>query len=343
MLTFSVAFPNLEPCRPSFVRPSVTVHMLFGTPFANLFELSVFFSPATATEDEPMVPKVWSAIDDFQLKEGVQSRVIFPSMVKSGTWSVRWTASELQARWRAVLYDPLIADEAARHIASVKEKRRRAKFSDSELKLLEKVKTPEFEGYVALFEQNRQVWHPSRTLSMIEAQGKTIKRAAGFDENAPVLKKSSARLKVEAPPKTPRSSTSKKPQEEAIVIPSPPKHHPADKYHWSDHPHVLAVLVGERIMYEVTTTPVIIGRRALTTPGDQELHVNLADEGDASRISRSQAIIEMDSNHSFTIRQTGKATTLMGEVDLRDKGSVPLPDRCTLVFSQIEMEWIAKP
>jgi hypothetical protein len=232
-----------------------------------------------------------------------------------------------------LLYDPEISDQAARYFASNTEKKRRSKWTDAELKLMDRCKEPNFEGFRSLLEHNRPIFHPTRTVKLLESYGKGVMKAAEMETTGKKAPKTTATRKA-----TGKKTKSTKDQpvlfDEEISL---------DKFPWTSHPDIKALIVGTKINYEVRSVPIFIGRRA-ANPSEQELHVNLAEEGDAGKISRHQATIDIDpATKKFTITQVGKATTAIDELDLRDQGPVTLPQHCELIFSNLHLEWIERP
>lgn len=257
-------------------------------------------------------------------------------MCKSGIWSVRWAASELQTRWREVLYDETIAAEAAAHMWSVEAHGRKPRWNDSETKALEQAKSESFEDVLHCFEQHRAAWHPTRTLAQVAKRVKELKRALTREEGGKKAKP--AAPTAEAPPKRERAKRG-----EAVPTVVTPQS-ALTKYPWNEHVDVLGILVGENVVFEIRETPAIIGRKAVAADAsDQALHVNLSDEGDASTISRAQAVIDVDASYRYTIEQKGKATTSINGKDLRDAGPIVLAPRSTLQFTNIGLTWIPRP
>lgn len=257
-------------------------------------------------------------------------------MCKSGIWSVRWAASELQSRWREVLYDETISAEAAAHMWSVEAQGRKPRWNDSETKVLEQAKSDSFEDVLHLFEQNRAAWHPTRSLAQVEKRVKELKRAQNREEGG---KKSKATASVaEAPVKRERAKRG----ETAPKVVTPQM--ALTKYPWNEHVDVLGILVGEKVIFEIRETPATIGRKSVAaSASDQDLHVNLSDEGDASTISRAQAVIDVDASYRYTIEQKGKATTSINGKDMRDAGPIVLTPRSNLQFTHIGLTWIPRP
>jgi hypothetical protein len=324
-------------------------------------------------EDRKEHLKRMGPMDDILVFQAIQSRLTFPAASKYGNWSAKWTGSDLQARWHAMIYDEETAESAAKAIAGFSEKKRRTKWTESELKLMERAADANFEGFAALFEQNRQVWHPMRTLNMVASQARQVARsvastaavAESAPEHATLASKSSIRAKPN-PSKTPSAattattssskrksstvsnSTSSDPTSTSTphIIPeeTSSEPHPIETYRWTDHPGVLGVVHGEKIVFEVKEFPVIIGRKAVAAPTEQVLHINLSDEGDASKISRSQAVINIHSSKKYmTLEQLGKAMTTIDDQSIKDQGAVHLPERCSLGFSNLTLEWMERP
>lgn len=294
------------------------------------------------TEDDKPATKTWEAADDYQLKEGIQSRLVFQSMCKSGIWSVRWAASELQARWRDVLYDDTISAEAASNMWSTPHLGRKPRWSESETKVMEAAKSDSSENYIILFEQHREAWHPTRTLAQVEQRMRELKRALNREDGG----KKGAKASAETSPPAKRS---KRGEAASAAVPASAAPKPVtpqtalNKYPWNDNVDVIGILVGENTVFEIRETPALIGRKPVKPTADQELHVNLADEGDASTISRVQAVIDVDASYRYTVEQKGKATTSVNNRDLRDAGAIPLLPRAQLQFTNISLTWIPRP
>lgn len=279
-------------------------------------------------------------------------------MCKSGIWSVKWAASELQSRWREVLYDEKVAIEAAEHMWSIVSQARKPRWSDSETKVLEQAKNDSTESAVVLFEKHREVWHPTRTLGQVEKRLKDLKRALHKEEGASGAAPSAAGKKSGRAARgdsnhdstsTPSSKRGKKGSEAASPSASTAPNSsisPAvarKSYPWQAHQDVLGILVGDNFVFELREMPAIIGRKAVNPSADQALHVNLSDEGDASTISRTQALIDSPAPGLFTFEQKGKATTSIDGRDLRNTGPVTLNANATLQFTNLSLTWIPRP
>lgn len=304
-------------------------------------------------EQEKPAAKVWTAADYFQLKEGIQSRLAFASMCKSGMWSVRWTPTELQAKWREVLYDEKVAAEAAAKIAGMPATTRRPRWNEAELRVFEQLAGPNAESAIKLFEDNRATWHPTRTLEQVERKMNEINKPkrgkAAKDENdsfTPTPKRSGRQRAASAssPPSSSNDAEddvshklSKRKSEEQLITPQKA----LKQYPWEAHPDVIAILVGSRAVFEVKELPCIIGRKAVNDPS-QKLHIDLSDEGDATKISRSQALIDKNAENKFIIKQTGKALTMVEDADLRDGEAVLLANRAVVTFSSFDFTWIER-
>jgi hypothetical protein len=407
--------------------------------------------------------KAWLPIDDFLLLRGIQAGTSLRELGRYGPWSANRTPIELYERWAQALYDEQTSAKMAQAFITHNKTLRRSELTPAEAKVLERVKNPDFPGLEAFFDQNRNVWHPSRTVADIELHSQSILRGAASSAHRPhETRKAKPKQSEDGKRGTPLnskkstpngSSRREKPEnceadamEETIRTPkamSPPREverrskrsnpspdpndqmsMPSDshrmeevllspqvdstqwavekpksaskratphskgtsatpevfsieevvtkasagfapheeegvhaglemasmtpeeritQYRWADHPGVFAVIYGQKIFYEVREVPIIIGRKATAaTAPEQNLHINLSEEGEASKISRSQAIIDKMGGN-FTLKQLGKATTLVDGVNAKSTEPIPIPEHATLTFSALQLEWIANP
>lgn len=245
-------------------------------------------------------------------------------------------------------------------------KRRKPDWSDGELALMNTAIKPDFEGAEKLVLSHRTVFLPSRTISLVDASCRRIKNKAlkaTADDSAkqtapvrPTRKAAAVSLADQTPPTVvdlddqppppaapaKRSKVTVKRTAKAAAAVLPPAPLDFNTYTWDAHPDTLAIIYGKSVFYEVTSTPVIIGRKAKES-ANQILQVNLADEGDASTISRHQATIDRNAKGRFTITQVGKATTMVAStIAVRDEENA-LPASCELVFSGIPLQWHTRP
>jgi len=67
---------------------------------------------------------------------------------------------------------------------------------------------------------------------------------------------------------------------------------------------MLALLRGHHLRYEMKSKEILLGR----TTGESVVDVDLAEEGDASKVSRKQALIKLKRDGEFYIHNIGRAT-----------------------------------
>ncbi|XP_047342585.1 uncharacterized protein LOC124946069 [Impatiens glandulifera] len=89
----------------------------------------------------------------------------------------------------------------------------------------------------------------------------------------------------------------------------------------------LAVLYGRHIKYFIRKREVLLGR---TTTDHCRVDIDLSKEGKASKISRRQAIIRMDEDGSFTMKNLGNGQVFVNGKQVAPKQTANLPSNCLI-------------
>lgn len=83
---------------------------------------------------------------------------------------------------------------------------------------------------------------------------------------------------------------------------------------------------GTKLLYYIEKNETLIGRGTK----DNIVDINLAIEGDASKISRKQAIISFNEQTQWTFKNIGKPNAMVNSVVVESNQTVSMSDQCII-------------
>jgi len=296
----------------------------------------------------------WKAIDDLALINGVQQTSDLGSVFKGVKFSCHFTLAEIQERWYALLYDPVIsklAMEAIRNLPQevVHRVNKATPFSREEEDVIAKCglksTTPNVESshFEKILTSNASIFHPSRTARSLLIHWQYMKQYSLLpDQSVQPLPR----------PETAQHILNFHDGEDQVVdseLLDPPdarlnqemmlvdriakreiRRLEAEVSKWqivveqvTGQPtadfdnQTLAVLRGRLVRYLMRSREISVGRATAELTVD----VDLTLEGPASKVSRKQAIIKLTNSGDFHLANEGKRPVMvngnavvMGEV-----------------------------
>ncbi|XP_023687051.1 microspherule protein 1 isoform X1 [Paramormyrops kingsleyae] len=275
----------------------------------------------------------WKPADDLLLINAVLQTTDLTSVHLGVKFSCRFTLREIQERWYALLYDPVISKlawQAMRQlhpeaIASIQSK---ALFSQAEEALLAKISSnsqPKQEVFQELLNKHPGVFYPSRTPKSLMLHWQLLKQYYLLEDQSvqplpkgdQVLNFSDAEQLVdEAKLKDSRdevlehelmiSDRHQKREIRQLEQELPRWQVLVDSITGMNSPdfdnQTLAALRGRMVRYLMRSREITLGRATK----DKQIDVDLSLEGPAWKISRKQGIIKLKNNGDFFIANEGR-------------------------------------
>nr|XP_009858851.1 microspherule protein 1-like [Ciona intestinalis] len=275
----------------------------------------------------------WKPTDDIMLIDSVE-QVQDLALVHLGVkFSCHFTLEEVQERWYALLYDPVISALAKqamkalpREVAHVAHQK--ALFSKAEEEILSKILTsalPSTESFEEILNSNATVFHQSRTPAALEKHWNLMKQHHLLeDQVVQPLPQGDHILSFSDAEDMLDDQELSAPRDEAVdhemrisdrkqkrEIKQLEEEIPRWEYLVSSvtgvptqelDQHTVAVLRGRLVRYLMRSKEITIGRSTEFVTVD----IDLSLEGPASKISRRQGTIKMKSNGDFVFANEGK-------------------------------------
>ncbi|KAL0978268.1 hypothetical protein UPYG_G00168200 [Umbra pygmaea] len=275
----------------------------------------------------------WKPSDDLLLINAVLQTTDLTSVHLGVKFSCRFTLREIQERWYALLYDPVISKlawQAMRqlHPEAVAAIQSKALFSQSEEALLAKVASssqPKLEVFQELLSNHPSVFYPSRTAKSLLVHWQLLKQYYLLEDQSvqplpkgdQVLNFSDAEQLVDdAKLKESRdevlehelmiSDRHQKKEIRQLEQELPRWQVLVDSITGMNSPdfdnQTLAALRGRMVRYLMRSREITLGRATK----DKQIDVDLSLEGPAWKISRKQGIIKLKNNGDFFIANEGR-------------------------------------
>ncbi|KAG1712154.1 Microspherule protein 1 [Nymphon striatum] len=267
----------------------------------------------------------WKAADDLMLIIAVQQTNDLQSVHRGVKFSCKFTLQEIQERWYALLYHPVISKMAVNgmkqlHSEIVNNIKSKCLFSKQEEKLLINIPstpTPEIEKFQELLNSNPDVFYPSRTAKSLYSHWTLLKQNQLLTDQTVqplprgdnVLNFSDAEDYINDSELQYMSMVDRRVKKEIRTLESEiPRWRVllenvtgcVSSPDFDDQ--TVAVLRGRLVRYLMRSREITLGRQAK----DNLVDVDLSLEGPAWKISRKQGIIKLDSNGDFFICNEGK-------------------------------------
>ncbi|XP_046731496.1 microspherule protein 1 isoform X1 [Silurus meridionalis] len=281
----------------------------------------------------------WKPTDDLLLINAVLQTTDLSSVHLGVKFSCRFTLREIQERWYALLYDPVISKlawQAMRqlHPEAIAAIQSKALFSQGEEALLAKISSnsqPKLEVFQDLLNKHPNVFYPSRTAKSLLVHWQLLKQYYLLDDQSvqplpkadQVLNFSDAEQMVDdSKLKDSRDEVLEHVPVLSIELMVADRHQKreirqleqelprwqvlVDSITGMNSPdfdnQTLAALRGRMVRYLMRSREITLGRATK----DKQIDVDLSLEGPAWKISRQQGIIKLKNNGDFFIVNEGR-------------------------------------
>ncbi|KPP69644.1 microspherule protein 1-like [Scleropages formosus] len=300
--------PLMEPARCSGSEPSSTEKKKVSkssTTLAPPLTMMVTPPPITKRVKKSKQPLQitkdlgrWKPTDDLLLINAVLQTTDLTSVHLGVKFSCRFTLREIQERWYALLYDPVISKlawQAMRqlHPEAIAAIQSKALFSQAEEALLSKISSnsqPKLEVFQDLLNKHPGIFYPSRTPKSLMVHWQLLKQYYLLEDQSELMI-SDRHQKREI-----RQLEQELPRWQVLV----------DSITGMNSPdfdnQTLAALRGRMVRYLMRSREITLGRATK----DKQIDVDLSLEGPAWKISRKQGIIKLKNNGDFFIANEGR-------------------------------------
>nr|AAH55653.1 Microspherule protein 1 [Danio rerio] len=275
----------------------------------------------------------WKPTDDLLLINAVLQTTDLTSVHLGVKFSCRFTLREIQERWYALLYDPVISKlawQAMRqlHPEAIAAIQSKALFSQAEEALLAKITSnsqPKLDVFQDLLNKHPNVFYPSRTAKNLLVHWQLLKRYYLLEDQSvqplpkgeQVLNFSDAEQVVDDAKL--KDSRDKVLEHELMIADRHQKREIrqleqelprwqvlVDSITGMNSPdfdnQTLAALRGRMVRYLMRSREITLGRATK----DKQIDVDLSLEGPAWKITRKQGIIKLKNNGDFFIANEGR-------------------------------------
>ncbi|XP_069509820.1 microspherule protein 1 isoform X2 [Ambystoma mexicanum] len=240
----------------------------------------------------------WKPTDDLLLINAVLQTNDLAVVHLGVKFSCRFTQREIQERWYALLYDPVISKLACQamrqlHPEAIAAIQSRVLFSKAEEKLLSVIGStsqPTLDTFQELLTKHANVFYPSRTAKSLQVHWQLLKQYYLLEDQTE-LTVADRRQKREI-----RQLEQELHKWQVLV----------DSITGMSSPdfdnQTLAVLRGRMVRYLMRSREITLGRATK----DNQIDVDLSLEGPAWKISRKQGVIKLKNNGDFFIANEGR-------------------------------------
>ncbi|XP_016351669.1 microspherule protein 1-like [Sinocyclocheilus anshuiensis] len=275
----------------------------------------------------------WKPTDDLLLINAVLQTTDLTSVHLGVKFSCRFTLREIQERWYALLYDPVISKlawQAMRqlHPEAIAAIQSKALFSQTEEALLAKITSssqPKVEVFQDLLNKHPNVFYPSRTAKNLMVHWQLLKQYYLLeDQSVQPLPKGEQVLNFSDAEQVVDDAKLKDSRDEVLEheLMIADRHQKreirqleqelprwqvlVDSITGMNSPdfdnQTLAALRGRMVRYLMRSREITLGRATK----DKQIDVDLSLEGPAWKISRKQGIIKLKNNGDFFIANEGR-------------------------------------
>ncbi|XP_013412507.1 microspherule protein 1 [Lingula anatina] len=275
----------------------------------------------------------WKPQDDLALITAVQQTCDLQSVHLGVKFSCKFTLKEIQERWYAILYDPVISKLAISamqtlHPDVIAAVHAKALYSKGEEQLLGTVistSQPSQDHFQTLLEENSDVFYPTRTAKSLYGHWLLMKQYHLLpDQSVQPMPRGDHVLNFSDAEDMLNDDELKDPRDEALeyeLAVSDRRNKKEIRHLEQELPkwqvlvdsvtgvslpdfdnQTLAVLRGRLVRYLMRSREITLGRATK----DNQIDVDLSLEGPAWKISRRQGIIKLRNNGDFYIANEGK-------------------------------------
>jgi len=275
----------------------------------------------------------WKSQDDLLLILGIQQTSDLQAVFTGVKFSCKFTLKEIQERWYALLYDPVISQMAVSgirqlHPDTLAELHSKALYSEAEEAILgqaSSVSNPGVDKFKEMLDQNPHIFHQGRTAKSLQNHWLSMKMyhllpdqiAQPLPKGENVLNFSDAEDGIDDNElqdagddvlEQELSISDRRQKKEIRVLEAelPRWQVLVDAVTGASTPEfdnqTLAVLRGRLVRYLMRSREITIGRATK----DNQIDVDLSLEGPAWKVSRRQGIIKLTNNGDFFIANEGQ-------------------------------------
>nr|XP_047912309.1 microspherule protein 1 [Anser cygnoides] len=266
----------------------------------------------------------WKPADDLLLINAVLQTNDLTSVHLGVKFSCRFNLREIQERWYALLYDPIISKLACQamrqlHPEAIAAIQSKVLFSKAEEQLLNKVGSssqPTLDTFQELLHKHPDVFYPSRTAKALQLHWQLMKQYYLLDDQTEGCRGGACLI---LPLLFCRDVRDEVLEHELTVADRRQKREirqlEQELHKWQvlvdsitgmSSPdfdsQTLAVLRGRMVRYLMRSREITLGRATK----DNQIDVDLALEGPAWKISRKQGVIKLKNNGDFFIANEGR-------------------------------------
>lgn len=275
----------------------------------------------------------WKPTDDILLIDAVEQLHDLALVHSSVKFSCRFTLVEVQERWYALLYDPVISALARQTMKSLphevaNETHAKAPFSEAEEKILSKILTssqPTVETFQNSIQNNTLTFHKHRTAAALQKHWNLMKQYHLIEDQTPLPLLQNGQVTSFTDAEEMLDDQELASQKDEVV-----EHelNVADRKQKKEikkleeelprwevlvssitgvtpgqlDEHTVAVLRGRHVRYLMRSREITIGRSTEYSSVDIDLSI----EGPACKVSRRQGTIKMKNNFEFFLTNEGK-------------------------------------
>uniref|UniRef100_A0A8B9UTW9 Microspherule protein 1 n=1 Tax=Anas zonorhyncha TaxID=75864 RepID=A0A8B9UTW9_9AVES len=273
----------------------------------------------------------WKPADDLLLINAVLQTNDLTSVHLGVKFSCRFNLREIQERWYALLYDPIISKLACQamrqlHPEAIAAIQSKVLFSKAEEQLLNKVGSssqPTLDTFQELLHKHPDVFYPSRTAKALQLHWQLMKQyyllddqtvqplpkgdqVLNFSDAEDMLDDSKLNSLLSLSPELTVADRRQKREIRQLEQELHKWQVLVDSITGMSSPdfdsQTLAVLRGRMVRYLMRSREITLGRATK----DNQIDVDLALEGPAWKISRKQGVIKLKNNGDFFIANEGR-------------------------------------
>jgi len=312
----------------------------------------------------------WKPTDDLALITAAMQTNDLPSVHRGIKFSCHFTLTEINSRWNALMYNPIISKLALLAIRNlhpeiILQVQRKTLFSQAEIDLLSTIRSttpppqPSLKDFEELLKKHSGVFHAARTPRCLQQQWQALKQYTLLpDQSVQPLPRDNHILNFLDAEANINDGELYEPKDEFIdhelaaadrKAKKEIRYLEAEIQKWQilvdkvrgDNPpdfdnQTLAVLRGRLVRYLMRSKEITLGR----STKDQSVDVDLKLEGPAWKISRKQGVIKLRNTGEFYISNEGKRCIFVDGKPIRRGTSVRLANNSVLEIAGLKFVFL---
>lgn len=311
----------------------------------------------------------WKPTDDLALITAVMQTSDLSAVFKGVKFSCHFTSMEVNSRWNALMYNPIISKLALQAIRNlhpevVLQVQRKTLLSQAEIDLLSAIKSnsnppPSLKDFEELLKKNPAIFHSARTPRCLQNHWQSLKQFTLLpDQSVQPLPRDNHILNFLDAEANINDGELYEPKDEYIdheldaadrKAKKEIRHLEAEIQKWQvlvdkvrgDNPpdfdnQTLAVLRGRLVRYLMRSKEITLGR----TTKDHAVDVDLKLEGPAWKISRKQGVIKLRSTGDFFIANEGKRSIFVDGQPILRGTTVKLSNNSVLEIAGLKFVFL---